>query len=173
MQTHGKVRRSYEFANENPAYLYVTELYRTYTKLHEHLTPYLTELVEEACTTGVPVMRHLIFGWQDDVNVYKIEDEYTFGDAFLIAPILIAPILNNKDTRKIYLPEGEWLDLNTGDTYIVGKEGQWLYDYHASIAELPTFYNMNTESDIAPTLVNGIVELYDYARSVYANSVAP
>jgi len=167
LQTHGKVRRSYEFANENPEYLYVTELYRTYTKLHEHLTPYLTELVEEACTEGVPVMRHLIFGWQNDKNVYNIEDEYMFGDAFLIAPIL-----NDKDTRKIYLPEGEWVDLNTGEEYNVGAEGLWLTDadgnvsYKATIAELPTFYNKNTVSEIAPTLIDGIMELYDYARSV-------
>ena len=167
LQTHGKVRRSYQFANEDPNYLYVTELYRAYTKLHEHLTPYLNELVEEACTEGMPVMRHLILHWQDDKNVYKIEDEYTFGDAFLIAPIL-----DNKYERKIYLPEGEWLDLNTGKEYTVGKEGLWLKDadgnisYSASIAELPTFYNKNTTSEIAPTLIEGIMEIYDYARSV-------
>jgi alpha-glucosidase (family GH31 glycosyl hydrolase) len=88
MQTHGKVRRSYQFADQDANYLYVTEIYRAYTKLHEHLTPYLTELCEEASTTGMPVMRHLVLGWQDDKNVYRIDDEYTFGDAFLIAPIL-------------------------------------------------------------------------------------
>ena len=167
MQTHGRVRRSYVFSQEDPTYAYVTEIYRAYTKLHEHLTPYITELNEEACNTGVPVMRHLILGWQDDKTVWNIEDEYTFGDAFLIAPIL-----DEKDTRKIYLPEGEWMDLNTGKEYSVGKDGMWLTDeegnisYSASIAELPTFYNKNTVSEIAPTLVDGIMELYDYARSV-------
>jgi len=161
IQTHGDVRRSYQFAEEDPNYLYVTEIYRAYTKLHEHLTPYITELSEIASTTGMPVMRHLVLGWQDDKNVYGIEDEYMFGDAFLIAPIL-----NENNVRKIYLPEGEWLDLNTGEEYPVGAEGKWLESYEASIAELPTFYNVNTESEIAPTLVDGIIELYDYARSV-------
>ena len=161
LQTHGKVRRSYQFANENADYLYVTELYRAYTKLHEHLTPYLNELVEEACTEGMPVMRHLILHWQNDPNVYSIENEYTFGDAFLIAPIL-----NDGYSRKIYLPEGTWKDLNTGEIYEVGAEGKTIQEYSASIAELPTFYNMNTVSEIAPTLVDGIMEIYDYARSV-------
>ena len=161
MQTHGTVRRSYQFANEDPNYTYVTDIYRAYVKLHEHLTPYITELCEEASTTGMPVMRHLILGWQDDKNVYSIEDEYTFGDAFLLAPIL-----TETNVRKIYLPEGEWLDLNKGDVYSVGAEGKWLENYEASIAELPTFYNMNTVSEIAPTLVSGICDLYDYARSV-------
>ena len=161
MQTHGHVRRSYQFANEDPNYLYVTEIYRAYVKLHEHLTPYITELSEEACTTGMPVMRHLVLGWQDDATVWNIEDQYTFGDAFMIAPIL-----TGDNVRSIYLPEGEWIDLNTGEEYTVGAEGKWLESYEASIAELPSFYNVNTESEIAPTLVDGIMELYDYARSV-------
>ena len=161
MQTHGTVRRAYQFANEDPNYAYVTEIYRAYVKLHEHLTPYITELCEVASTTGMPVMRHLILGWQDDKNVYSIEDEYTFGDAFLLAPIL-----TENNVRKIYLPKGEWVDLNTGEEYSVGTEGKWLENYDASIAELPTFYNKNTVSEIAPTLVEGIMELYDYARSV-------
>ena len=161
IQTHGTVRRSYEFAEEDPNYAYVTELYRAYTKLHEHLTPYITELSEEACATGMPVMRHLVLGWQDDANVYDIDDEYTFGDAFLIAPIL-----KNVDMRNIYLPEGNWMDLNTGTTYSVGKEGKLLTEYAADIATLPSFYNMDTTSEIAPTLVDGIMALYDYAKSV-------
>ena len=161
MQTHGNVREAYRFAEQDEGYTYVTEIYRAYTKLHEHLTPYITELSEEACNTGMPVMRHLILGWQDDKNVYNIEDEYTFGDAFLIAPIL-----TKINTRDIYLPEGEWLDLNTGEEHSVGKTGLWLRDYEASLAELPTFYNKNTVSEIAPTLTDGITEIYDYARSV-------
>ena len=161
MQTHGKVRRVYQFVEEDPSYQYVADIYRAYVKLHEHLTPYITELNEEACATGMPVMRHLVLGWQDDKNVYNIEDQYTFGDAFMIAPIL-----NDGYSRNIYLPEGKWLDLNSGMEYVVGKDGQWIESYAASIAELPTFYNMNTESEIAPTLVDGIMELYNYARSV-------
>ena len=70
------------------------------------------------------------------------------------------------DEVTIYLPEGEWLDLNTGEEYTVGKSGQWLRSYRAELEELPTFYNKNTESEIAPTLVDGVMELYDYARSV-------
>jgi len=165
MQTHGRVRRAYVFSQEDPTYAYATEIYRAYTKLHEHLTPYITELSEEACTSGLPVMRHLILGWQNDKNVYNIDDEYTFGDAFLIAPIL-----DDGYTRDIYLPEGTWEDLNTGTVYEVGPEGETITDYVADIATLPTFYNTNAESEIAPTLVDGIREIYAYAKSLVSNS---
>ncbi|MBE6588945.1 MAG: glycoside hydrolase family 31 protein [Ruminococcaceae bacterium] len=179
MQTHGTVRRSYQFAQEFPVldaqgnevkdadgdtlmkdYTYVTEIYRAYTKLHEHLTPYITELSREAGVTGMPVMRHLVLGWQDDANVYSIDSEYTFGDAFLIAPIL-----EEGTSRSVYLPKGIWEDLNTGEIYTVGAEGKTV-EVNASIAELPSFFNMETESETARDLVAGIKEIYDYARSV-------
>ncbi len=178
IQTHGTVRRAYQFAKEFPVtdvagnpmkdaegnvimqdYTYVTDIYRAYTKLHEHLTPYITELCEAASTTGLPVMRHMVLGWQDDPNVYSLDNQYMFGDAFLVAPIL-----NVGTEREVYLPEGEWEDLNTGTVYKVGAEGQKV-TVSANIAELPTFFNMNTESETARELVDGIKELYDYARS--------
>jgi alpha-glucosidase (family GH31 glycosyl hydrolase) len=145
-------------------YTYVTEIYRAYTKLHEHLTPYISELTAEASTTGMPAVRHLVLGWQDDVNVYDINDEYTFGDAFLIAPIL-----DGGDTRSVYLPEGTWEDLNTGEIYEVGGEGREI-SVTASIAELPSFFNVNTESETARELLDGIREIYDYARSLVPKS---
>ena len=36
----------------------------------------------------------------------------------------------------------------------------------ANVAELPTFFNTNTESDTARELVDGIKEIYDYARTL-------
>ena len=161
MQTHGKVRRAYQFANEDPDYEYVTDIYRAYTKLHEHLTSYLTELCEEAHATGMPVMRHLILQYQNDPNVYDIEDEYMLGDAFLIAPIL-----DESFARRIYLPKGRWLDLNTGEEHVVLDGGQWIENYSASLAELPTFYNLDSKSEAAKTSLPGITDIYHYARSL-------
>jgi hypothetical protein len=56
------------------------------------------------------------------------------------------------------------VDLNTGATYEL-EEGMTI-SVTANIAELPTFFNVNTESEIARELVDGIVELYDYARTL-------
>ena len=89
-----------------------------------------------------------------------MDDEYMFGDAFLIAPIL-----DDDNMRDVYLPKGEWIDLNTGIEYSVGTDGKWLREYDADLATLPTFYNKNTSSELAPTLLDGISELYHYARS--------
>ncbi|MBQ9785133.1 MAG: glycoside hydrolase family 31 protein [Clostridia bacterium] len=140
---------------------YVTDIYRAYCKLHELLTPYITELTAEACETGMPVARILALQWQDDVNVYDIQDQYMFGDAFMIAPVL-----TDAYSRNIYLPEGEWVDLMTGEEYTVGKDGMWLNDYQVSLADLPVFYNKNTTSATAAELLPGIQEIFDYLDTI-------
>jgi alpha-glucosidase (family GH31 glycosyl hydrolase) len=85
-----------------------------------------------------------------------------FGDAFLVAPVL-----TNAKSRNIYLPEGEWLDLNTGETITVGKEGKEIKDYAAGISVLPVFYNVNSTSEtVTPELIEGIQEIFAYAKTV-------
>lgn len=158
LETHGSVRTAFGFAEEGVPY--ATDVYRGYVKLHELLTPYFTELAENASKRGMPVMRHMVLGWQDDPNVYDIEDQYTLGDAFLLAPVV-----TDSNTREVYLPQGQWLDLNTGETIVVGKEGKRM-SYHASLAQLPAFFNLETESDTARGLVPGIQELFDYLGSI-------
>lgn len=161
---------TYEYEDEprvpEGEYEYVTNIYRAYTKLHEHLTPYLTELSELASTKAIPVMRHLVLQWQDDPNVYKINNQFMLGDAFMIAPILSSLGKNEEKPRSVYLPKLEggakWIDLNTGEEY----EGGQTITVSANIKQLPTFFNTATESEIARDLVDGIVEIYEYANAI-------
>ncbi len=140
---------------------YITDIYRAYVKLHELLTPYITEYSQIACDTGMPVMRTLALQWQDDVNVYDIDDEYMFGDAFLVAPVL-----DNGFSRDIYLPEGTWIDLNTGEQHIVGAEGKTIKNYYVGLQDLPVFYNVNTTSETAAELLPGIQEIFNVLGSI-------
>ncbi|MBQ9785132.1 MAG: glycoside hydrolase family 31 protein [Clostridia bacterium] len=160
----GKMREGDLIYKVKPGELaYATDIYRAYVKLHELLTPYITEYSEIACETGMPVMRPLALMWQDDVNVYDFTDEYMFGDAFLVAPVLTESF-----TRDIYLPEGEWLDLNTGETHTVGADGLWLYGYDAPMTVLPVFYNLSTTSNTAEDLLPGITEIFEHLDEIQA-----
>ena len=186
MEQHGTVRTAFDFADytvyltdENGEYLldengqriashpyaYVTDIYRAYVKLHEILTPYITEYARIASRTGMPVVRHMALHWQNDANVYNMDDQYMFGDAFMVSPVFY-----NVDTRDIYLPVGDWLDLNTGEEYHITEdtpvEERWLRGYSAGISTLPVFYNQRTESKEAGLLVTSIMEMLAYARSI-------
>ena len=186
MQQHGKVRQAFEFtygqyqkeyknkdwvivkdANGNPVYKikpgemsYITDIYRGYVKLHELLTPYITEYVDLACETGMPIARPLALHWPGDTYTYNIDDEYMFGDAFLVAPVL-----DGAYSRKVYLPEGTWKDLNTGEIYEVGADGKTI-TCSATLAQMPLFYKVDNASETAENLLPGIQEILDYLNSI-------
>ncbi|MBQ9785135.1 MAG: glycoside hydrolase family 31 protein [Clostridia bacterium] len=152
------VRGAEDFAAEG--YGYVAELYSLYAKLHAAMAPYLEEYAAEATATGMPLARHLVLMWQDDVNVYDIDDEYMLGDAFLVAPELYGT-----DTRTVYLPEGTWMDLLTGETYVVGAEGQTV-TCNVTLAQIPVFYNVNTTSKTAASVLGDMTLILDLINAV-------
>lgn len=161
METAGDVRQAFDFAEENADYAYVTDAYRAYVKLHEYLTPYIDEYTAIASTTGVPVVRHMILNYQDDKNVYALNNQYMFGDAFLVAPEIAG-----KDNRKVYLPEGEWMDLNTGETIKVGAAGKTITVKNIAMTEIPVYYNAKSGSKTAADLIAGIREIFTYIASI-------
>ncbi|MBQ2252625.1 MAG: glycoside hydrolase family 31 protein [Clostridia bacterium] len=137
MQTHGKVRRPYDFEDE------VIDVYRLYCNLHEALIPYLAEQGRAASTSGLPLMRHLFLSHPTDETVYSIDDEYFLGEA-----LLCAPVLDGKDCRDVYLPEGDYVGLFDGKEY---RGGTWLRDFPAPLSQTPVFVKKDHFSDVLGT----------------------
>lgn len=151
IQTHGDVRHLYQMTKE------AQEIAALYTSLHEELADYLQELSKIACDTGMPMIRHMILEYQDDPNVATLEDQFMYGDALLVAPILTgnSKTVNGNTvldyasvvTRTVYLPEGEWIDLNTGETIV--SNGMTI-TVDANLAKIPVY--LNTASEYAEQL---------------------
>jgi alpha-D-xyloside xylohydrolase len=129
-----------------------------YNAIHNELSDYLQELSKIACDTGMPMVRHMILEYQNDANVANIDDQFMYGDALLLAPVLTCNTKQNADgktvldyasvvTRDVYLPAGEWIDLNTGETII--SEGQTI-TVSANLAQIPVY--LNTASEYAEEL---------------------
>ena len=151
IQTHGDVRHLYQMTKE------AQEIAALYNALHEELADYLQELSKIACDTGMPMIRHMILEYQDDPNVATIEDQFMYGDALLVAPILTGNskmvdgnlVLDYASvvTRTVYLPEGEWIYLNTGETIV--SNGMTV-TVDANLAKIPVY--LNTASEYAEQL---------------------
>ncbi len=154
------VRGAFDFVAENEDYACVSELYSLYTKLHDAMAPYIDEYAAEATASGMPLARHLVLMWQNDANVYNIDDQYMFGDAFLVAPELYG-----EGTRTVYLPEGTWLDLITGETYVVGAGGDTV-ECNVTLAQIPVFYNVNTTSKTAAGILDDVTLILDQINAV-------
>ena len=58
------------------------------------------------------MMRTLFFEYPDDPTSWLVDDEYFFG-----ADLLVAPLFDDTDHRRVYLPPGTWIDYQTGRAY--------------------------------------------------------
>ena len=125
------------------------EIAALYNALHEELADYLQKLSKIACDTGMPMVRHMILEFQNDANVVDIDDQFMYGDALLLAPVLTCNTQKDADgktvldyasvvTREVYLPAGEWLDLNSGETIV--SEGETI-TVEANLAKIPAYLN--------------------------------
>lgn len=96
-----------------------TPILEKYIRLREQLRPYTRRLMQEAHELGRPVMRAMFYEFPQDEKCWELQDEYMYGDALLIAPVMY------KDTfsRKVYLPKGaEWTCLLNHQSYKGGQE---------------------------------------------------
>ena len=75
---------------------------------------YRKELMLEAQNFGYPVVRHPMFHYESDAEVFKLEYQFMLGSDFMIAPVLDP----GKNEIEIYLPEGEWVHLWSDLEYI-------------------------------------------------------
>lgn len=110
---------------------YYEDIIRKYLKLRYRLLPFLYTTLEEAHQTGVPVFRPLVLNYQDDANVYNLDDEFMIGNDLLVAPVLKPDVVE----RLVYLPKGSWYDYWTNKKY----EGGTMIRAAAPLELVPLF----------------------------------
>ena len=125
MRYHGTCKR------EPWHYPHIAPIVKRWWKLRYALLPYIIEQSEQACQSGYPLVRALLFHHPDDRQVWHIDDEYYFGSEFLVAPVI-----NSENRRDIYLPEGLWVNFFTGQRL---EGGRWYYDVEVPLEQMPVF----------------------------------
>lgn len=91
----------------------VLDIYRKYVKLRYEWLPYFYDLFHEEEKTGAPIMRPLVFHYQEDETARTCNDEFLVGSQVLVAPV-VHPGMRK---RMVYLPEGDWYDYWTGEKH--------------------------------------------------------
>jgi len=77
-------------------------------------------------------MRALMLEYQDDPETFNLNSQFLFGKELLVAPVME----QGATSKKIYLPEGEWIDFNHPQKSFQGK--QWI-DFSVSLEISPVF----------------------------------
>ena len=125
MRYHGTCKR------EPWHYPNIAPIVKRWWKLRYALLPYIIEQAEQACQSGYPMVRALLFHHPDDRQVWHIDDEYYFGSEFLVAPVM-----SSDNRRDIYLPEGLWVNFFTGERL---EGGRWYYNVEVPLDQMPVF----------------------------------
>src|SRR5215210_1185988 len=115
---------------------------RKMLKLRQRLLPYLYTLFEECHRTGAPILRPLLFAYPEDETAYTADDEFLRGEALLVAPISRPGV----EHRHVYLPEGAWLHLWTGERL----DGPAHVLAHAPLGEPAVYIKANTPLPLGP-----------------------
>ncbi|MCR5088608.1 MAG: alpha-glucosidase [Oscillospiraceae bacterium] len=104
-------------------------------EIYTALSPLLKELVKENAETGIPVQRPLFLHHEDDPRCFTEQFEYLLGPDVLVAPVW----REGQSDREVYLPEGDWVHLWTGNSY-----GKGSHTVPAPLGDTPVFYQKNS-----------------------------
>ena len=97
-------------------------IFKEYDHLRYRLLPYIYDQARKCSASAKPMVRALLIDYPADRNTWRIQDQYLFGDALLIAPVLRP--LAESPTRALYLPAGTWVDYWTRQT--IASRGEWI-----------------------------------------------
>lgn len=144
------------------------EVTRRFTRLKLSLMPYLAQAGREAHTDGVPVMRPMVLEFPHDRGAATVDTQYMLGPSLLVAPVFDA-----EGDVDVYVPEGTWTSLLTGER-VSGP--RWVRERHG-FDSVPLYVRPGTvlpvgartdrpDYDFADGVVLHLFELPDGHRSV-------
>lgn len=114
-------------------------------ELKYQLFPYLYSYARRAHDTGLPIMRGLFMEYPYDDQAVKVEDQFLFGEELMVAPVL----KKGERVKRLYLPEGEWIDFNDKKTVYLG--GQQIA-YRAPLNVIPLFVKKGSIIPMMPVM---------------------
>jgi alpha-glucosidase len=139
------------------------------------LLPYIYTMAREAYDSGISLLRPMYYAYPEREEAYVFRDQYFFGDDLLVSPVA-APM--HPDTllaaRKIWLPEGQWLEWFTG----AWLDGGQVVERDFALDEIPLYARAGAivpmqrpggkaSNPIADPLVLTVVPGADGALSLY------
>ncbi len=107
--------------------------------------------------SGAPLLQALIFHHPEDKLCWHIDDEYYFGNDFLVAPVI-----NSENRRDVYLPEGKWVNFFTGERL---EGGRWLKNLDIPLDEMSVYVRQGATIPVYPDEVECTDDM-DLSKSI-------
>ena len=94
-----------------------TDAFRASAEMKYKLMPYVYAQAKLSTEQGLPMVRALFVEFPHDAGAWLCEDEYMYG-----SQILVAPLMESVTKRTVYLPQGKWIDYQSGKVYSSGYQ---------------------------------------------------
>jgi len=92
-----------------------SEIMREVIRKRYEMVPYIYTENRKACDSGVSLCRPMYYDYPEINDAYVCENQYMFGDAMLVAPVVEPCGKDNYMAEvSVWLPEGLWLDTARG-----------------------------------------------------------
>jgi alpha-glucosidase (family GH31 glycosyl hydrolase) len=115
---------------------------RDWIDLRYRLLPYLYAQAHQASAAGLPMMSPLVLRHQEDPNVRTMGDQFYLG-----TDLLVAPLLEPGNRRRVYLPAGMWYELLTSHRH--ESCGEWI-EWQGSVRDYPVFVRAGSIIPLGP-----------------------
>lgn len=131
--------------NEMWTYDKVEPILIDYDKLRYRLMPYIYSLAWKVSSEDYTIQRPLVMDWRTDPKTWNLGDEFMFGPAILVSPVLKAGAVR----RNVYLPASEeWYDFWTGKTWHGNQE----IEADAPLDHIPLFVRAGSIIPMGPQI---------------------
>jgi alpha-D-xyloside xylohydrolase len=121
----------------------VLRICRDYLHLRYRLLPYLWGTAADCVERSLPMARALVVEYPSDPNVWSLGDQWLLGDW-----LLVAPIADDTNARRVYLPEGGWIDWWCGERL----EGPRWIGVEAGLETLPLYLREGAIVPMGPAM---------------------
>ena len=131
--------------NEIWAFNTVEPILINYDKLRYRLMPYIYSLAWRVTNEDYTIQRPLVMDWRTDLRVRDIGDQFMFGPALLVNPVLQA----DATRRSLYLPDAPvWYDFWTGES----RGGNREFDADAPLDRIPLYVRAGSILPLGPEI---------------------
>ena len=131
--------------NEIWAFNKVEPILINYDKLRYRLMPYIYSLAWRVTNEDYTIQRPLVMDWRTDLRVRDIGDQFMFGPALLVNPVLQA----DATRRSLYLPDAPvWYDFWTGES----RGGNREIDADAPLDRIPLYVRAGSILPLGPEI---------------------
>lgn len=131
--------------NEIWTYNQVESTLIQYDRLRYRLMPYIYSLAWMVASEDYTIQRPLVMDWRTDEKTWNIGDQFMFGPAILVNPVLKA----NASHRSMYLPASPtWYNFWTGDSL----NGKQEIEADAPLNQMPLFVRAGSILPMGPEI---------------------